>query len=295
VYVFEAGVDGEGEMMYVDAIQEGSCYGRFINDPRDDSLVNAKVVLKGGRLMVIATTEILHGEEIYIDYGVEYWLDRLDCLSKEDAAMVEAQARQKGLLTEGRRPIPLKRIVLADLREQPTAVRRREVRSAIEQMTDVEREKYTIDNVEQTEELAEELQYLVGQDYYDDENGVHYFVESVMYDERHKAVIGYRKAQDGKNHADDDAPLLVYGDSGILQLVDLWKVDQETVQVHWPSTDGEWAQQQREDPELVGKIAKVGDVLETHVKVGHDFLALIGPAKVLHRMYTFKGRTIWQK
>ena len=54
---------------YVDAL-----YTRMlINDPRDDTLVNAKVVQKGDRLNVIATTDIHLGDEIFIDYDLEYF------------------------------------------------------------------------------------------------------------------------------------------------------------------------------------------------------------------------------
>lgn len=61
----------------MDAIAETSCFGRYINDPRDDTLVNAKVVLKGGRLVVIAIMDIYEGDEIFIDYGADYWSDKL--------------------------------------------------------------------------------------------------------------------------------------------------------------------------------------------------------------------------
>lgn len=59
-------------MYFVDGEAETSCYGRFINDPRDNSKVNTKVFLKGDRLVVMATTDIEEGNEISIDYGAEY-------------------------------------------------------------------------------------------------------------------------------------------------------------------------------------------------------------------------------
>jgi hypothetical protein len=69
-YIFEI-VNKGGQTIYVDAEDETSCYGRFMNDPRDDTLVNAKVILKGGRMVVIATADIHEGDEIFIDYGVD--------------------------------------------------------------------------------------------------------------------------------------------------------------------------------------------------------------------------------
>ena len=46
-----------------------------------------------------------------------------------------------------------------------------------------------VDNVEQSEELANQLQFLVGKSYFDDESGHHYDVELVMYDEEHSHIL----------------------------------------------------------------------------------------------------------
>jgi SET domain-containing protein len=75
-YVYCSGRGKDGRVNYVNARRPDSSFGRFYNDPRDDTLVNAKVVLKGGRLMVMATTDIAEGDEIFLDYGLEYWIDR---------------------------------------------------------------------------------------------------------------------------------------------------------------------------------------------------------------------------
>ena len=69
-YIFEAKDAKTGKTLYIDAAREDSCFGRFANDPRDDHLVNAKIVLKGGRLVMIAMTDIGPGDEIFVDYGV---------------------------------------------------------------------------------------------------------------------------------------------------------------------------------------------------------------------------------
>jgi hypothetical protein len=88
-YIFEARMK-EG-IRYIDAKDLLSCWGRFINDPLDDHKVNAKVVVRGKRLMVIATTEIEPGDEIFISYGAAYWMDRLDVLAPEVREAVEAE------------------------------------------------------------------------------------------------------------------------------------------------------------------------------------------------------------
>ena len=50
-------------------------------------------------------------------------------------------------------------------------VRQAIVKSKLEQLTEEKRERYVLDNVEQSEKLAEELQCLVGRRYFDDESG----------------------------------------------------------------------------------------------------------------------------
>jgi hypothetical protein len=68
-YVYCSGEGPDGKMRYVDALALYSCYGRYCNDPRDDHLVNEK----GGRLILVATVDIKEGDEIFLDYGLEYW------------------------------------------------------------------------------------------------------------------------------------------------------------------------------------------------------------------------------
>jgi hypothetical protein len=67
----------------------------------------------------------------------------------------------------------------------------------------------------------------------------------VEFDAAFGAVIDYRRALDGKLHAHDDSPQLVYGDGGLLQLVDLWGIADSEGEVRWPENDQEWAQAQR--------------------------------------------------
>ena len=63
------------QFVTVDAIDEMSCFGRFINDPIDESYVNSKLTwnedLDIG--VAISTDPIPKGDEIYLHYGDIYW------------------------------------------------------------------------------------------------------------------------------------------------------------------------------------------------------------------------------
>eukprot|EP00392_Amoebophrya_sp_AT5.2_P018301 g18810.t1 len=168
-YVFEARM--KGGVKYVDAIDLCSCWGRFINDPLDDTLVNAKVIVKGKRLIVVATTEILPGDEIFISYGPAYWMDRLDKLPAKVRAEVEqeydrlvrAEQKRQGVkvnkqsLTKSKQ-LPSNPVAVSEHVGESDQLSAKRVRSAVEQMEDLELEKYAFDNVIQSEELAEQLQ-----------------------------------------------------------------------------------------------------------------------------------------
>ena len=63
-------------------------FGPNINDCRDDTLINAKVVWVHGRATVVTTKRILPGQEIFIDYGLDYWSARCHLLPPDDAEEV---------------------------------------------------------------------------------------------------------------------------------------------------------------------------------------------------------------
>jgi hypothetical protein len=67
------------------------------------------------------------------------------------------------------------------------------------------------DNVFQCPELAEDLQYLVGKRCVDDENEALYQIDKMIYMESAKAVVGYRRAMDGRLYKYDDDPFHVSG------------------------------------------------------------------------------------
>ncbi len=51
-----------------------------LNDPIDDHLVNAKIVWKGKKIMLVSSSEIAEGDEIFLSYSDEYWINRLHYL-----------------------------------------------------------------------------------------------------------------------------------------------------------------------------------------------------------------------
>ena len=291
-YIFEA-VGKDGQPLYVDAAKEDSCYGRFINDPRDDTKVNAKVLVKGDRMVVIATTDLEEGDEVFIDYGAPYWADKVHLLTADQAEEVRELLDRPGRGSRGKRAMVSQPLEKGEVELQSPGVRKAVVRSRMEQLSEIERERYVLDNVEQSAELAEELQYLVGQTFFDDENGHQYEVESVVYDEDHRAVIAYRRARDGKTHRMDDAPYLVYGDCGILQLCELWGIDSDQDGTRWPQSDEEWSRAQTHDEEgqrLLSECLLTGQ----EYKVSRDIMVAHGDSRVLYRKGECNGRTRWQ-
>ena len=42
----------------------------------DEHLVNAKILWREGKMVVMATRDIQPGDEIYVEYGLDYWRDR---------------------------------------------------------------------------------------------------------------------------------------------------------------------------------------------------------------------------
>jgi hypothetical protein len=182
----------------IDAIELLSCWDRFIIDPLDETLVNAKAVVRGSRLYIMATTDIEPGDEIFISYGPSYWMDRLDALDPRTRAMVEEEYGRYKAAARRRS----KEVVPTPQRSDRT--RANEVRTAAEQQEDAKQEKYSFDNVLQSQELAERLQYLVGKRYIDDENGKLYEVAKVWFSRSQEAVVGTRRSLTGHSQAYDD-------------------------------------------------------------------------------------------
>jgi predicted transcriptional regulator len=94
----------------------------------------------------------------------------LDLLTPEAAKEVYERAKRMGLDVEGVKKVKVKRMSREAFETRAPKRRGKTVRKAIDRMSELERDKYALDNVEQCEQLATDLQYLVGRQYYDDEN-----------------------------------------------------------------------------------------------------------------------------
>ena len=269
-YIFE--FEYLDETYYIDAESTTSCYGRFANDKRDDSKVNAKILVRGGKLFVMAMMDIQPGEEVFIDYGVDYWMDHLDVLSDQDRAEVESRAKYTPINITGRKKVEAGNLTHMDtvapkaraevvkmaIGQQSEQDRAKYMIKSVREISDQDLETHMLDNIIQCEELADErhVQELVGKEYIDDDNGQLYMVDSIQYDEYSKTVVGWRRSKSGKLHIDDDAAHYVFGEGGLYQLVELYNAEEVHGQVMWPASREEWALRQREDPEL--EVIRVG-------------------------------------
>ena len=252
-YVFE--VRMKGVRVCIDAKEELSCYGRYINDPLDESLLNAKAVVRGGRLMIVATEEIRPGDEIFLSYGSEYWMDRLEKLSGERAEEIRAEEDRRQRC-QGVQPRTSRKTGGGKPQEGGGAAedprgRAKKVRTAAEQQTVLEKERYAYDNIIQSAELAEVMQYLVGRKYMDDENGKTYEVEKIWFSASACAVVGIRRSLDGQVAAMDNDCFYVHGPMGLLQLTELYYVGEELEdEVTWPQDHAQWMEAQARDSQL---------------------------------------------
>ena len=67
-----------GPQVYVDPADDETVLGRYINDPRNRSLLNVVFDKRPDEQCahVIAKRDIAAGEEIFVDYGRWYWLSK---------------------------------------------------------------------------------------------------------------------------------------------------------------------------------------------------------------------------
>ena len=263
------GKTGKFEMVYIDAWEEDSCFGRFINDPLDDHLVNAKIVVKGNKFYVVATDKIHPGQEIFISYGENYWRARQHLLSENHRSQTEG-ARVQDCQKRVRFDIDVEVITfkknstlsqdvksLQTINEEIEHPEERNLRLKLadqnrEDMRKVEEEymkKYAYDGVIQCPELAEEMQFLVGRKFIDSDNNGLYEVSSVSYNSEFDVVVGTRRPMDGRPRKYDDCHFCVFGMDGLLELTDVYLASHEDVRV-WPNDLKIMSHKQREDPEL---------------------------------------------
>lgn len=62
----------------IDAADPQSCYGRYANDPLDKGMENVKIEQFGFTVALYALRPIAIGEEIFVEYGKEYWFGSKD-------------------------------------------------------------------------------------------------------------------------------------------------------------------------------------------------------------------------
>ena len=230
------------EMVYVDGEALLSCYGRFAQDPIDDNLVNAKILWRDGKLVLIAMGDIQLGDEIYVEYGLDYWRDRLHFLhpelrkrleSKCDRPtvrfepectmcdyLIDSEPKGKNGLRIKAQGIPLQKtpdnLLTRVERFVPEPEVEEEEEPAEVDPDSVIFEECSLENVDECPELAEDLQFLVGRKYVDD--GRKYMIDTIQWDPHYEHVIGFRRPLSGRTHKEDTCPFLVYGREGLFEL-----------------------------------------------------------------------------
>ena len=278
---------------YIDSVEEDSCYGRYANDPIDELLVNAKLIWRNGKVVLVATDAMKKGDEVYLNYGIEYWEYRMSILTQElrerirreypgqkkvqfqdtvirgtydnektaKSAKEKIQVAENGEALHKAAPNRQTRIhrTRVDLEEEKT------------EETTVVQESEMIDDeelgVEECKQLAEEMRPLLEQKkFIDDENGRLYKIYQVRYDEEYEMVIGFRSPLTGRTDRQDGSAFRVFGKSGLWDLVQQYAANnpEEEEHVEWPRDSGEWALRQGEDPkckEIISEIEKSGGPL----------------------------------
>jgi hypothetical protein len=282
------------EVVCMDSPEEASCYGRYAQDPINEDLVNAKILWREGRMVLVATHPIAPGEEIYVHYGLSYWRERLDYLDSASRARIESQikrlmkrAGEKGgkcvqfrdengvsEFSKEDPPSSIMENVLEEgaIMEPPaldyrTRIARFEVLEGLEEPDQAQREldqalldELSYENVEECEELANKVQFLNGRRFEDE--GRMYEIMQVRFDPDFERVIGFRRPLSGKTpHREDGSPFCVYGKEGLYELSERYLLHHpdERHDVHWPTTNVEWARAQSEDPELEAIIQEIAD------------------------------------
>ena len=271
-YVAEAVVDHvEKTRIYIDSINEASCYGRFANDCIDDHLINAKILWiherKGhpGGLRLVATRDIAAGEEIYVSYSLEYWRSRLNRLPETLKERLEPlcgrskvvqftdQASVATFQDTKRAKSIIRQAQGVPLQSTPCNYQTRVHHLNIEEMEEQDpveseretNEEFLHENVEECEELADKVRkQLVGRLLMDE--GKEYRISAIQFDENSGLVIGFRGATNGVHRREDEDPYAVFGSEGLYELAERYSVDNPdpTSGIVWPKNNVEWAMRQ---------------------------------------------------
>lgn len=271
------------EVIYIDSHDRTSCYGRYANDPIDESLVNAKILWRKDRLVLIAQCEIAEGEEIYVSYSPGYWQLRLTKLAPELRKMVELsypderrvnfaqEATEisysvKSSTSKGNRvgeeglPVQAATKNLATRTIMGREAMEETVISTLEAEDTIRREDFEYHNVDQCEELAMKLRPILnGRKYYDNENQRLYEIYQVRYDKESEMIIGFRKPLSGKTDVADSSCYAVYGHEGLYELSERYLIDNpdKRISIEWPQTAEMWGEMQREDVNLRSIIEEI--------------------------------------
>ena len=275
---------GIAELKFIDSRERDDCYGRYANDPLDDLLVNAKILWKDNRMVLVAMVDIEEGDEIYVSYAKDYWYSRMDKLPellkkrirrrypgekvvtfREDAEEVMIDGRtkrlpaKKGMIARSIITKPPAKNLMTRLKEKTLEETRRALIDNEEEeqkeadVNTFKSEDYIHENVNQCEDLADQLRLILeGRKYIDNENGKLYEVSRIRYDEEYGMVIGFRKPLHGTRDAEDDCAYVVYGKDGLYELTEKYLLDhpEDRLSVEWPKSNGEWADRQLEDETL---------------------------------------------
>ena len=83
-------------------------------------LVNAKIVGKGGRMIIMAMTDLHEDDEIFLDYCVRNWADKADRLTPTQAEEVTSLVEQRGVQVGEVQPIVSSPMEQAEVEVQAT-------------------------------------------------------------------------------------------------------------------------------------------------------------------------------
>ena len=334
------------EYITVDSLNEDDCYGRYAQDPIDDLLVNAKILWRKNKMVLVSMGDIQQGDEIFVNYGVDYWRHRLSVLSdqhreriiellskerrvsfQEEITVAESSEIGDSLLNvlpEGEPlalPAPnyLTRLSLesnkndesdddeggweetkgesgqehivevsdTNLREQENESEDKEI-----ELEDKVVEALSLENVDECEALADELQFLNDRKFEDD--GRLFQIWQVRYDPESERIIGFRRPMSGRTHGEDACAYFVFGREGLYELSERYilKHPEEGVNVSWPKDNAEWARRQRECEDTLEIIESVETGGDEVVQVGRHRYSLVATVdtniKLLIRVVTDK-------
>ena len=237
------------DKIYMDGRDETSCFGRYINDPIDDHLVNARVKWNGRRMVVVSTIpNIKAGDEIYIGYSDDYWGSRLHYLpehlrkrieenyklnedgSYEPKVGFEENVEVVKFYDEAPTDIEISPIP-EPLRHIPenliTRTRRSKDLVDFDEFSEQNKEErikeeFMYEIIYECQQLAEDITPLLNRKKFrDSPHSRLYEIYGICYDENSQSVIGWRKPLSGKIHNEDDSVFRVFGKDGLYELHEL--------------------------------------------------------------------------